>query len=431
MDFKARCVREKIVQNLADVDFYKLTMLQFIWNFYRETVVTFRFKNRTSVKLPDYIDLDELRARFARVTKMRFPKWCLVDLKKNYGHLFKREFLDWLGTLKLDMPRVGVTPDGNLLVEITGPWAQVMLWETITMCVVNRLYFLAKLRELNLNERDVLAEGRARAVTKFDFLAPHQGLTFVDFGTRRRWSYAHHQDVLREAIRRNPRQIVGTSNVLLGLKIGLPLVGTMAHELTMGLQGVYWLQDEGSPRLVSQRMLWRKWASFYNGELTIVLPDTYGNDFGLEDFKEFAAQWVGVRHDSGDPFEFGEKVINFYAALGINPKDKAIVFSDGLTAEVMIGLWTRFNDRIRVSFGWGTHLTNDMGFDVWVDGNRGLKPLPIVVKLEEVLLGDTMISTVKVPDNPSKATGSPDSVSRVISKTGQNMSAHKAVVCEV
>jgi nicotinate phosphoribosyltransferase len=430
-DHKARGVKEYIVQNLADVDFYKLTMLQFIWFFFRKTIVTFRFKNRTDVNLLEYIDLDELKHQLERVTKMSFPRWCRRALRKDYGHIFRSDFLTWLGQLRLPMPNVGVSQDGRLLVEVTGPWVQVMLWETITMCIVNRLYFLAKMKELGLDEKDVLAEGERRTIAKFERLGKYPGLPFTDFGTRRRWSFRHHFATLLRAIHMIPNQLVGTSNVLLGLKLEIKLIGTMAHELPMALQIVFWQLDEASPRLVSQKKLWEMWEEFYGGELTISLPDTYGNDFGLDDFTEFAQAWAGMRHDSGPATGFGEKAIAFYESLQIDPMTKMLVFSDGLTDEKMIELWVHFLGRIMVSFGWGTHLTNDMGFDQWHDGNRGLKPLSIVMKLVAVMMIRVMMETVKLSDNPKKANGPQDKIDRIISKTDYDLTAHEAVTCEV
>ena len=429
-DHKARNVRELIVRNLADIDFYKLTMLYFIWIFFSKKVVTFRFKNRTSVQLLDYIDLDELKNQLDRVTKMRFPKWATAELKRRYGHLFSDKFLAWLGELRLPQANVKIV-DNQLLLEVTGSWAEVTLWETIVMCIVNRLYFLAKMSELGLDEKDVLAEGLRRAEVKFERLSKYPDLPFVDFSTRRRWSFEHQEIILKTAMRMVPNQLKGTSNVLLGLRLGLPLVGTMAHELSMAFQIIFWDEDEKSERLVSQKKLWQMWEEFYGGMLTIALPDTYGNDFGLEDFKPFAVKWAGLRHDSGDPFEFGEKVIAFYNALEIDPREKTIVFSDGLTDETMIQLWIRFHGRIKISFGWGTHLGNDMGFDVWPDGDRGLKALSIVMKLVAVLKEMEMVETVKLSDNPSKLLGLLKMIERIIRKTGYDLAAHKKVTCEV
>ncbi|MBI5794228.1 nicotinate phosphoribosyltransferase [Candidatus Uhrbacteria bacterium] len=430
-DLNVQGVREPIVRNLADVDFYKLTMLQFIWSSFRDQVVTFRFKNRTDVDLLESIDLEELRRQLKRVTKMRFPFWCREALRYRYGHIFQTPFLQWLCELRLPMPQVGVDSEGKLLVEVTGPWAQVMLWETITLSIVNRLYFLAKMRELRLREYDILVEGRRRAVAKFQRLSAYPDLPFVDFGTRRRWSYDHQHELIRTAMLMVPNQINGTSNVLLGMTFNLPLVGTMAHELPMALQVVFWDQDEGAGHLVSERKLWQMWEQFYGGQLTVALPDTYGNDFGLADFSPFAASWAGVRHDSGEPFEFGEKVIAFYHLLGIDPTTKMIVFSDGLTDEMMVALWLCFQGRIKVSFGWGTHLMNDMGSDAWPDGNRGLKALSIVMKLVAAKTDGVMRETVKLSDNPSKATGPRDKVMRIIRKTNYNPMHYQAVECEV
>lgn len=430
-DFKARHVSEPIVQNLADVDFYKLTMLQFIWRFFPGTPVTFRFHNRTDVNLLEYIDIEEVRRQCARIVKMRFPKWCINELRKKYNDLFTSEFLSWLDHLRLSMPLIEER-DGQLVIEATGAWEEVMLWETITMCIINRLYFLAKMKEMSLREKLALEKGAIRATHKYGRLSRYPELTFTDFGTRRRWSFKHHLGVLQIAQSMIPDQLAGTSNVYLGLKLGIKLVGTMAHELTMAFQGIYWDYDEPSAELTSQAILWEMWEDFYKGQLTIALTDTYANDFGLKDFKGYAKRWAGVRHDSGDPFEFGEKVIAFYENRGIDPKKKTLVFSDGLTDELMIRLFEQFHTRINVTFGWGTHLTNDMGFEFWDGNKRGLKPLSIVMKLVAIqMMNGEWLQTVKLSDNPAKATGPRENIERIMRKTGYRVQDHATVICEV
>ena len=422
-DIRVRNVTERIVKNLADIDYYKLTMLQFIHYFYPDTVVKFQFQVRSKIDLTRYIDLDELKRQLERMTYARFPKWCIRALKRRqnkHNPIFRDNFLDWLETLRLSMPNVYINEHGQIEVSVTGTWMHVMLWETITMCIVNRLYKLARMRELGLNEKDVLAEGMRLTKAKLARL-DEQHISFIDFSTRRRHSYEHQVAIIKEAMA-TTYCCSGTSNVLIGLSYGYKLSGTMAHELPMAFQAIFWNEDEQRDRLVSQKILWRMWETFYEGRLTIALTDTYGNDFGLQDFEEFAFRWDGSRHDSGDPFKYGEDVIAFYERMGIDPKKKILVFSDGLTVEMMIYLWNRFHNRIIVAFGWGTHFGNDMGC--------GLEPISIVMKLIAVLINGSWIHTGKITDNRAKATGPTATVDRLIEKTGGDRSCEE-IACVV
>ena len=243
-DHKARNV-PWIITSLADVDFYKLTMLQFIWFMYRNVKVIFRFKNRTQIKLPEHIDLDEIERQLRHVSEfVTFQSGYIDLLRRDYGHIFRDEFLDWLAKIRLPMPCVGVGADGHLRIEVEGTWCETMLWETISMCIVNRLYFLERMSALDLNEEDVLDSGMSRLNEKIDFFLQHPGLMFTDFGTRRRWSSHWHRVVLERILHCAPDSLSGTSNVMLGLDLGIALIGTMAHEMDMGLQGVHFAEDE-------------------------------------------------------------------------------------------------------------------------------------------------------------------------------------------
>lgn len=417
---KVKGLESPIVSSLADTDFYKLTMLQFIWFFFADKVVTFRFKNRTNIPLGTYIDVDELRRQCQLVTEMNFPDWCIEKLREDYGHLFRDEFLDWLSTLQLPMPTIRIDEDNRLDISVTGSWQRVMLWETIVMNIVNRLYFLARMSETGRSRGEVWESGERTLAEKIAFFQSHPGLSFVDFGTRRRWSHDWHNHALDTFMTECPDALAGTSNMELGLKLGLKLVGTMAHEMDMGLQGVYFQEDDNQGYMWSHDELLRKWEDFYGGQLTIALSDTYGSWYFFKHFGLLAESWDGTRHDSGDPFTYGEFVIQWYERRGIDPRKKVLIFSDGLDHELMLRLYQRFSGRIKIGFGWGTKLTNDMGIEA-------LKALSIVMKLV-VSCG---YGTVKLSDNPAKTQGDPDKVRRIIRLTGYDKQVHTYQECEV
>jgi nicotinate phosphoribosyltransferase len=194
-----------------------------------------------------------------------------------------------------------------------------------------------------------------------------------------------------------PGQMLGTSNTAMAMQYGLLPIGTLAHEMYMVLAGVM-AQSEDTIRASHNRVL-QEWWEEYGWGLSIALTDTYGSDFFFRDMTaEQARAWKGLRQDSGDPIAFGEKAIAFYERHGIDPCEKLIVFSDGLDLGTIVKLADHFAGRIRVSFGWGTNLTNDVGFEA----------LSLVIKVIEV----NGYRTVKLSDNLAKATGEAADIER-------------------
>lgn len=421
---------ERIIPNLAHVDMYKLTMLQFIWFLFSWITTTFRYHNRTNVRIADIVDIHDLRAEFEHVTQVGFPEHVIEYLRRSCNGLFREKFLAWLPTLRLNMPTIGVK-DGQFTIEITGSWAEVTLWETITLKIVNELYFRAKMKELGLTEEQVFAEGRRRLFEKIKILKQYPDIVFTDFGDRRHFSLKWHREVIRIILLEIPNQLAGVSNVALACEFGVKPSGTIAHEMDMVFSGIFFNEDSRTGRMVSHETFMRMWENFYCGKLSIALTDTYGSSYFFDHFKEFAKTWDGVRHDSGDPFEFGENVIGWYKRQNNEPKTKTLVFSDGLILIKIIQLWEKFHGRIKLGFGWGTHLTNDMGFDDLQDGNRGLKPISIVMKAVAVIIDGFLYELTKLSDNPDKATGSVEAVDRVKRLTDYDACQHERTECEV
>jgi nicotinate phosphoribosyltransferase len=265
------------------------------------------------------------------------------------------------------------------------------LWETIIMSELNEHYYRNVVFDGGGNLTII---GRERLSEKINRLAGNPGIKFADFGTRRRYSYDWHEYLTYELVKRSPN-FVGTSNVYLAHEFNLKPIGTFAHELPMVYAAL--ADANGFDPIKSQRTLLSDWYVAYGNELSIALTDTFTTSSFLVNFGTLeASRYKGVRHDSGDPTDFGERMIQFYNNRYINPHHKTIVFSDSLNVNMMEGLHQHFYGRINTFFGWGTDLTNDMG----------IRANNFVVKVVEA----NGVPTVKLSDDPGKLTGPLDKI---------------------
>ncbi len=394
-------MNEPIITSLLDVDFYKFTMGQLVFKNHPDVPVKYAFKNRTaSVKLAEIIHEEDLREKLDHARTLRFNNSELHYLRgaNEYGErMFCEDYLQFLKNLQLppyNLERVG----GDFKLEFEGRWSEAIYWETIALAIVNELYYRALMEKLSRFERDAAyAAGKTRLASKISRLRLYPDLTFCDFGTRRRFSKEWQDYVAGVMAEEMPKQFLGTSNTFLANKHGLLPMGTSAHEMDMVYSGIFCGNDD-EIRASHNRVL-QDWWDEYGRGLSIALTDTYGTDFFFRDMaEEQARNWKGLRQDSGDTIEFGEKAIRFYEKHGINPKEKLLVFSDGLDVEMMVKIYNHFKGRIRVTFGWGTNLTNDLG----------LKPLSLVIKTVEA----NGHGLVKLSDNIAKAIGKPEDVER-------------------
>jgi len=264
------------------------------------------------------------------------------------------------------------------------------------MSELNEAYFNNYLQVHNLDPFDVFDEGDRRLTEKIALLKANPDIKISDFGTRRHFSMQWQNYVLERLIDECPENLVGTSNIALANSLGIKPIGTFAHELPMVYAAL--ADARGEDLRASHNRLLNDWYDQYGQDYSIALTDTFTTDFFFEDFtKEQAQTWKGVRQDSGDPFDFGENLIQFYQDKGINPLTKIVVFSDGLNIKAIIGLQKQFENRIQTVFGWGTDLMNDLG----------VKPLNIVMKATHVKLPDTNqeADTVKLSDDQGKHIG--------------------------
>ena len=379
-----------IITSLLDTDLYKFTMMQVVLHQFPGAQVEYRFKCRNGgVNLAVYVD--EIREEISSLCSLHFQESELAYLRSL--RFIKSDFVDFLGLFRLNEKYITVTalPSGDIDITISGPWLHTILFEIPVLAIVNEVYFR------NTQQVPDFVEGRKRLDVKIGQLRSEglEDLKIADYGTRRRFSRAWHEEVLRVLaarlgthhspgrMRAMPGQFAGTSNVLLAMKLGLTPLGTMAHEYLQASQAL-------GPRLRdSQTFAFESWAREYRGDLGIALSDVYGMTAFLRDFDMFFCKlFDGARHDSGDPFEWGERMLEHYARNRVDPRTKTLIFSDGLTVPRTIELYQQFRGRCLLAFGIGTNLTNDLGYE----------PLQIVIKM--VRCNGQPVA--KLSDTPSK-----------------------------
>lgn len=352
------------VQNLLDTDFYKLSMMQAVLHNYPNVEVEWEFRCRNREDLRPY--LARIRERIEALAGLSFSSEQLAFLERI--PFFKPDFIRFLGLFRFNMRYVqtGIEND-EFFLRLKGPWLHVILFEVPVLASISEARNLQRYPQVTL---DLVRE---RLSDKLDWLRREAsaeelaGFKMADFGTRRRFSYAVQECVVRELKARFPGRFVGTSNVHLARKLDLKPLGTMAHEWLMAHQQL-------GPRLIdSQAAALDAWVREYRGQLGIALTDVITMDAFLRDFDlYFAKLFDGLRHDSGDPLVWAEKAIAHYESLGIDPRSKTLVFSDGLDLPRALHIYRSLRGRIDVSFGIGTHFTCDI---------PGVEPMNIVLKM--------------------------------------------------
>ena len=367
-----------IIESLLDTDIYKLSMMQAVLHQFPGAEVEYRFKCRTPG-----VDLRPLRQELERqieqLCSLRMDPEDLNFLASQ--RYFKRDFIEFLRLFHLQSRFIEIGEDNDqLAITIRGPWLHTILFEVPLLAIVSELYTRRSHPDANLNEaRRRLAEkiGQVRALDRPD------EFIFADFGTRRRYSRAWHDEVVTVLAREIPSSLRGTSNVRLARDLGLVPIGTMAHEFIQAAQAL-------GPRLAeTQRFAFEVWAREYRGDLGIALSDTYSLKAFLRDFDMyFCKLFDGARQDSGDPIVWGEAMIEHYENNRVDPKTRNLIFSDSLNIPKAAEIWQTFRARTNVSFGIGTNLTHD----------TGTEPINIVIKMTEC----NGQPVVKLSDSPGK-----------------------------
>ncbi len=398
---------DPIVRSLIDTDFYKLLMCQSVHRNRPGTRVTFSLINRTAaVRLADLIDEGELREQLDHVRGLRLTRGESTWLRGNtfYGkrQMFRPEFMEWFEGLRLP-PYHLERRDGQYELTFEGPWPEVMLWEIPALAILMELRSRAVLRGMGKFELQVLyARAMARVWEKTERLRAIPGLRLADFGTRRRHGFLWQDWCVQALVEGLGSAFIGTSNCLIAKNRDLEAIGTNAHELPM----VYAALAETDADLAQApyRVL-ADWHEEHDGNLRIILPDTYGTEGFLARAPDWLSKWTGIRIDSGIPEDGAEAAIRWWQDRGEDPREKLVIFSDGLDVDRIEALHARFRGRVKVSFGWGTMLTND--FRDLVPGDR-LAPFSLVCK---AVAADGR-PTVKLSDNPNKAMGPADQIAR-------------------
>ena len=402
---------DPIVRSLLDTDFYKLLMLQMIWRRHPDVQATFELINRSrSVRLADDIPEEELRAQLDHVRSLRFSRGELIWLAGNtfYGrqHMFAPEFLAWLAQVQLPEYELS-RRDGQYLLRFPGPWMLTTLWEIPALAIVNELRVRAALQGRGRFALDVTyARAKAKLWAKLERLRQLPDLVLSDFGTRRRHSFLWQRwcvEALKEGL---GERFIGTSNVLIAMESDLEAIGTNAHELPMVMAAL--ADGDEALRAAPYRVL-EDWRELYSGNLLIVLPDAFGTAAFLRDAPDWVADWTGFRPDSLPPIAAGEQVMAWWRERGRDPRDKLLIFSDGMDVDSIERSYRHFHGRVRMSFGWGTNLTNDFrGCAPFA--TAALDPISLVCKVTEA----NGRPAVKLSDNPAKATGDPDEITRYL-----------------
>ncbi|WP_373501170.1 nicotinate phosphoribosyltransferase [Desulfococcus sp.] len=340
-----------IINSLLDTDLYKLTMMQGVLHQFPWAEVEYEFKCRD-----EGIDLtpvvDQVAAEIDHLCTLRFTREELDYL--GAMRFMKKDFIQFLRLFHLQRDYVHVRNENGLFrINITGPWLHTILFEVPVLAIVNEVYFR------DIQPHPDFEAGREKLMEKISLVRASNeenlGFGFSDFGTRRRFSRTWQDRIISTLKKELPRNFIGTSNVYFAGKYDLTPIGTMAHEWIMAPQAL-------GPRLVdSQKFALEHWAQEYRGDLGIALSDTVGFESFLSDFDMyFAKLFDGCRHDSGDPFQWGDRLIAHYRKLKVDPRSKRAIFSDGLSFKRAIEIARYFKGRMQTAFGIGTNLTNDI-----------------------------------------------------------------------
>ena len=428
MDIAARVYDHKwkidpIVRSLIDTDFYKLLMCQSVFRNKPDTQVTFSLINRSKhVPLARLIDEGELREQLDHIRSLSLSRGESTWLRGNtfYGkrQMFRPDFMEWFEQLRLP-PYHLERKDDQYELTFEGAWPEVMLWEIPALAVLMELRGRRVLNDLGRFELKVLyARAMTRLWEKIERLRNLPELGIADFGTRRRHSFLWQDWCVQAMIEGLGPKFTGTSNCLIAMRREVEAIGTNAHELPMVYSA---LADSDAELARAPYEVLEDWHEEHEGNLRIILPDTYGTKGFLERAPDWLVGWTGVRIDSGDPATGAEIAIDWWKSRGEDPREKRVIFSDGLDVDKIIELHDQFAGRVKASFGWGTLLTNDFRGLVKDDA---LAPFSLVCKA----VSAEGRPTVKLSDNPEKAMGPPEEVARYKRVFGVGTQEHYKVI---
>ncbi|MFL1020566.1 nicotinate phosphoribosyltransferase [Vibrio parahaemolyticus] len=386
----------RIIQSALDFDVYKVNMMSAVAALYPDAMVSYKLIVRSEEDLSEL--LPEVKAEVLKLQDVRFTEDEIAYMKRVAPYL-KPEFVEALRHFRFN-PQSDVSfhnktmSDGSsqLRITINGLWKETILYETIIMSIVSEVRSRQRWSDIPFEQFQTVLEDKVRYLKAELERRNITNFKFADMSTRRRFSFQAQRTMLEYLSKELPQCLTGTSNYHLARELDLTPIGTVAHEWFMGHQALVNVRD-------SQKIALQRWQKMFNGALGIALTDTIGIDAFLKDFdEELSHAYVGVRHDSGCPFTWGEKMIAHYESLGIDPMTKTLVFTDGLNFEQALDICEHFQGRVQVSFGIGTSLANDMGNYV-NDQGEAYQPLSIVIKM--VTCNGSPVA--KISDEPEKA----------------------------
>ncbi len=351
-----------IITSLFDTDFYKLTMMQAVFHNYTNVKITYEFNWRNwdqmhlNIELKDFVG--RVKDQLDALCELKFTEDELKYLST--FSFFKFDFIEYLKLFKLKRENIKCIIKNEFLeIIINGTWLDTILFETPVLAIISEIYT----NHNGISKDIIIKNSNTNYMSKTSYILKElnykekEKFKYGDFGTRRRSLKLIHKNIIENHLMSDNKFLSGTSNILLAKEYNLPVFGTQSHE---------WFQMHqqlNCSLIDSQKEALQVWANEYRGDLGIVLSDCITFDAFLMDFdKYFAKLFDGCRHDSGDPFNWCEKLINHYKNMDIIPNTKTALFSDGLTFTLMINLFKKFRKRINVKFGIGTNLTNDCGF---------------------------------------------------------------------
>lgn len=378
----------RLINSILDNDLYKFTMGNAVFNLFPRLKVRYKFTDRNNITYPDGFDM-KLRKQLELMERIDLTQTEKEFLIRKCGTFLPPTYIDFLSGFRYDSSevKISLTDDNKLSIDIEGFWYRTILWEVVLMSLISELYFLETRQIVNV---DTFTKSDT---VKVESLISHNSY-FADFGSRRRYSFDNQKRVVGLFKKEGGHNFVGSSNVYMSYVYDVTPIGTHAHEWFMAHAAMYGYK-------MSNKMALDSWVTTYDGNLGIALTDTFTTDIFLQSFTmKYAKLFDGVRHDSGDPFRFVDKIVSHYKSLGIDPMSKVIVFSDGLNYELANELKEYCVGKIKSSFGIGTHFTNDVG----------VKPLNIVIKIYQILIEDHWVDCIKISDNPNKHAGSVEEV---------------------
>ncbi|KAF8650999.1 hypothetical protein AX16_004985 [Volvariella volvacea WC 439] len=389
--------------SILDTDLYKFTMQQAVLHYFPDVYATYRFTNRSKDVLFSLQCFERFRAAVAQFTNLALTPSEQEWMQSTFP-FFTPTYLSYLAAYRYKPEQLRITfipasddgVYGQIEIEASGPWVETICWEVPLMACLSETYFQTLDTDWSYDGQEDIALSKGLALLNAD-------CAFSEFGTRRRRSY-HTQDiVVQNLIKASAKipdrgQFIGTSNVHFAHRYNVPAVGTIAHEWFMGVAALKGYEHANSVAL-------DLWERLYTSGPLIALTDTFTTDAFFRDFisdPERARRWIGLRQDSGDPFEFAPRVKRMYESLGINPREKYIIFSDALHVDKVLRLKKQTNELglSKVSFGIGTFLTNDFA-SLSSGGEQKSKALNIVIKLASV----DRFPCVKLSDDLTKNTG--------------------------